>query len=985
MLANRRVCLAAFAVLIICLFHSVQVHAQGTYQWSMVAQASPDECFQGNANTGLTPDQVTANKLSFSSHYPAGLSAADIATCTTNGGLPKVNQAYVWGLTMVGKNLWFSTVSNTLCLVMDSYYGSVPSPFQNNSWVCDMPDGEDVKPPRVFVYNSATTSLTDLTAKILAGGGAALLTRTVGLRSAGNFNGVVFFGGLYAATNGKNSVVLYAFNADTQQYLGSYLFDGSDELHPYYNNIRQWHVISNQLFTGVAQPGGGSILRWTGSLANPFSFAVVGQLLGDPAYFVVHNGNIYASTWGAGGLPYGMSLYMSPSLHGDLGLEETDAAGWTEVWNLNQYEVEPSAVQGGGALASFDGYLYWGTMQVPGTGVVAFSQMYSGATVDTNTFINTTRPIAIFRSQGFDPAQVTTPSVDLLYGSAQLPQYDPVGAVWNQVNNNMGQSPLYGLAGFGNIFNNYTWAMEVFQGKLFVGTMDWSFLATNGNESTSVPAIIKSIAPAFYGADLWSFADANSAAVPVSLNGMGNYTSYGIRTMVSDDDALWLGMANPMNLRTDISNNPGGWKLLTFPFQSGAPMITWNNPADITYGTLLGATQLNPTANVQGAFVYSPPAGTLLNAGPNQTLSTTLTPTSSGNQYSKTVSINVKQAPLTVTAADAAMIYGAAVPSLTGSLTGVVNNDGISASYSTTAITTSPVGEYSITSSLDDPNSKLPNYSVTTTDGKLTIGKAGTTSSVSASAASVMLQRNITFTAHVVAATSGTPTGSVNFNDGATSLGSATLDGSGNASLSLSTLAAGSHSITLAYAGDGNFTSSTSPAITEMVQDFQLASGSGVLSASVTRGQAASYSLPVAPTYGSYFPSDITLTLAGLPAGATYTIAPSTITSGSGAQTVTIQVQTSTMTALKRTTPFGMTFFAITLLPIGLIGLRRSKRGAVLAVLTLLALGMLLCGTGCGGNAAKPAPAPVAQNYTMTVTAASGAVQHTVTLNLTVQ
>src|SRR5208283_3811834 len=66
----------------------------------------------------------------------------------------------------------------------------------------------------------------------------------------------------------------------------------------------------------------------------------------------------------------------------------------------------------------------------------------------------------------------------------------------------------------------------------------------------------------------------------------------------------------------------------------------------------------------------------------------------------------------------------------------------------------------------------------------------------------------VTFTAAVSAA-SGTPTGTVIFYDGSTSLGSATL-ANGSASLSTSTLAVGSHSITAAYQGVGAFLPSTS-------------------------------------------------------------------------------------------------------------------------------------------------------------------------------
>ena len=63
----------------------------------------------------------------------------------------------------------------------------------------------------------------------------------------------------------------------------------------------------------------------------------------------------------------------------------------------------------------------------------------------------------------------------------------------------------------------------------------------------------------------------------------------------------------------------------------GDATITWSAPADITYGTALGATQLNATPNVPGSFVYSPVAGTVLNAGAGQTLSVTFTPTDAAN------------------------------------------------------------------------------------------------------------------------------------------------------------------------------------------------------------------------------------------------------------------------------------------------------------------------------------------------------------------
>jgi hypothetical protein len=98
--------------------------------------------------------------------------------------------------------------------------------------------------------------------------------------------------------------------------------------------------------------------------------------------------------------------------------------------------------------------------------------------------------------------------------------------------------------------------------------------------------------------------------------------------------------------------------------RKATPTITWANPADITYGTALGATQLNATASVPGSFVYAPAAGTVLSAGQGQTLSSTFTPTDSTDcsSVTTTVSINVRKAALTITWANPADItYGTAL------------------------------------------------------------------------------------------------------------------------------------------------------------------------------------------------------------------------------------------------------------------------------------------------------------------------------------
>jgi hypothetical protein len=56
------------------------------------------------------------------------------------------------------------------------------------------------------------------------------------------------------------------------------------------------------------------------------------------------------------------------------------------------------------------------------------------------------------------------------------------------------------------------------------------------------------------------------------------------------------------------------------------PVITWTNPVPIVYGTALSATQLNASSSIGGSFAYTPPVGTILNAGSNQALMAVFTP-----------------------------------------------------------------------------------------------------------------------------------------------------------------------------------------------------------------------------------------------------------------------------------------------------------------------------------------------------------------------
>lgn len=95
------------------------------------------------------------------------------------------------------------------------------------------------------------------------------------------------------------------------------------------------------------------------------------------------------------------------------------------------------------------------------------------------------------------------------------------------------------------------------------------------------------------------------------------------------------------------------------------PVITWPAVSSIAYGTALSGAQLDASATVPGSFVYSPAAGTVLNAGVN-TLLLTFSPTDTVNYKTATASTNVTVtpvAPVIQWSTPSSIVYGTALSS----------------------------------------------------------------------------------------------------------------------------------------------------------------------------------------------------------------------------------------------------------------------------------------------------------------------------------
>jgi len=261
-----------------------------------------------------------------------------------------------------------------------------------------------------------------------------------------------------------------------------------------------------------------------------------------------------------------------------------------------------------------------------------------------------------------------------------------------------------------------------------------------------------------------------------------------------------------------------------------------------------------------------------------------------------------------------------------------------------------------------------------------------------------LLQNQVTFTATVSSA-AGTPTGTVNFLDGATPLGSGLLSG-GMATFTTSALTAGSHNIAAAYVGDTNFVPASSQPLAQTVIDFTISAVTSGSSQTVLPGSSATYSLGIVPTAGTVLPASVTLTVSGMPEGATAIVTPSSwtqLTSNTwsfpantplSAIALTLQLPSPKASLDRRGLPgrkLPLALWGVLLLPFAGKMRRTGKRfSRMLSVLLLLAGIAAMAGvSGCGS--ASGFFSQQQKTNTVTVTATAGALSHSTTVTLTVE
>jgi sugar lactone lactonase YvrE len=401
--------------------------------------------------------------------------------------------------------------------------------------------------------------------------------------------------------------------------------------------------------------------------------------------------------------------------------------------------------------------------------------------------------------------------------------------------------------------------------------------------------------------------------------------------------------------------------------------ITWTPASAISYGTNLSSV-LNATASTrQGSTVPGQFSYTAQKAGGNTlvispaitlpagtyTLTATFTPADTGDYQPavQTTVLRVIPAPLEVSAQNVSRVYGTANPQFTGTIVGTVNGDSLTETFTTTVTLASIAGSYTIVPVVTGAN--LNNYAVTVLNGVLTVDKAPSTVALKTSNANPAPGGSFTLTATVASTTSGAPTGTVQFLDGATVLGTEPLNAQGTAALTVANITEGDHTIYAIYAGDQNFSSSQT-IITEQPKATALSLSLNVTNLSLRLGQTGVVKATLVPSDG--YKGNITFSCSGLPQMTACNFSPATFTmNGETAPVVTTLTITTrgpgTSTADLRqprsleskAVLAGFFFLPSTLLGSWLFYQRRKLRSALGNVLVIIILlGSMIGVIGCG-------------------------------------
>ncbi len=382
-------------------------------------------------------------------------------------------------------------------------------------------------------------------------------------------------------------------------------------------------------------------------------------------------------------------------------------------------------------------------------------------------------------------------------------------------------------------------SVEFFNGATSIGTATLiNGIATL--QTSSLPVGANSVTATYQG-DI-NFAASTSPAATVTIGQASTTTS-----LTATPNPSPFGQ--PVTLTATVSPvSPGGGTATgTVEFFSGATSL---GTATLSSGTATLQTTAIPTGVNTLTAKYDGDTSFLTSTsqGVTQTISAT-TPTTTGLTTSASSSTYGQSVTLKATVTDS----GSGTP--TGSVqffsgSTSLGTAAFSNGVATLATTALPVGADSVTAHYLGDSNFAPSTSSPTT---VTVSQSSTTTALTATPNPSPFGQSVTLTATISAVSpgAGTPTGTVEFFSGATSLGTATLS-SGTATLQSTTIPTGTDTLTAKYKGDTNFAASTSPGVSQTITPT--ASSTTALSSSASStvfGQQVTLTAKVTPSSSS--------------------------------------------------------------------------------------------------------------------------------------
>ena len=297
----------------------------------------------------------------------------------------------------------------------------------------------------------------------------------------------------------------------------------------------------------------------------------------------------------------------------------------------------------------------------------------------------------------------------------------------------------------------------------------------------------------------------------------------------------------------------------------------------------VGKTSLATAALTVGAHSITAVYGGSGSYGPSTSVALvqTVNKASTSTALSSSGTPSIVSGNVTFTATVSLVAPGAGTPTGTASFregaavlgTGAVNGAGI-ATFSTSALT---VGSHTIVVDYGGDAS----FATSTSPAVVQfVNQDGATVGLASTLNPSTFGASTTFTATVASVGSGgTPTGSVTFKDGGTTLGTNALNAAGQATLAIATLAGGSHTIVAEYSGDPK---------------HSIASGSLTQTVNVGASASAIASLTNPSVFGQSVTFRATVTGAGATPTGTVTFSDGAATIGTGTLNGAGQVTVST-------------------------------------------------------------------------------------------